>query len=239
VAYCDLYPADQNLSQGGTGDIFIDSDGSSYVSIAWVGVTEYPNGAVTGTNNNFQITLLSGGGVELLWGHVAHAHSDLLVGYTPGNGAADPGSGATPIRAPDLSVATGGAGYVSGDGARPASIHLSNRPQVGRPLQFTTDDVDPTIGANLTVVSLSSLPGIDLGFLGMPGCSAWVNLPGVAVLLQIGAGPYVWNALASIPAEFAGFDFYVQSVQLSSALPGLNAANLLTSDAFCMHFDLN
>jgi hypothetical protein len=239
VGYCDLYPADLATFLGGTGDIYIDSDGSTYVTVSFVGVTEYPNAANTGTNNNFQITLTNSNSVELTYGNVSHSNSSLLVGFTPGNGAPDPGSGATPRQAPDLSVAASGPGFLSGDGAAPANIRLSNRPQVGQPLTFNTTNVDASVLANLTIVSASSLPGIDLGFLGMAGCGAWVNVPEVASLFQLGAGPYSWAAMGAIPAAFAGADLFAQSVQFSTSAPPFNSANLLTSDAICIHFDSN
>ncbi|MGE3174890.1 MAG: hypothetical protein AB7O97_19845 [Planctomycetota bacterium] len=234
VGYCDLYPSDQTTFLGGTGDMFIDSDGSSFVTISWVGVTEYPSG----TSSTFQITLLPGGSVDMVWGNTVHAASDLLVGFTPGNGAADPGNGSLPQQVPDLSAATV-VGYLSGDGASPAVIRLLDRPKVGNPLVFETSNVDPTVAANITVVSLNPLNGVSLSTLGMPGCSAWVALPELTTFFNVGAGPYQWNVTGSIPATFAGVDVYAQSVQFSTALNPFNQVNLLTSDAVCVHFDVN
>jgi hypothetical protein len=94
---------------------------------------------------------------------------------------------------------------------------------------------------NITLVSTGSLPGVDLSVIGMPGCSANVVLPEFASFTgPITAGSSSWPALASIPAAFAGVDLYAQSVQLATGVPlSFNPANLLVSDAVCIHFDLN
>ena len=239
-AFMDLWPADLSTFQGGTGNIFADSDGASYVTITWSGVREYPNTANNSANNNFQITLQAGGGVELTYGSVRNGNSSLLVGFTPGNGAADPGTGATPRQAPDLSVAIAGPGYVSGDGAAPSVISLANRPNSGAPLIINTNNIDPTAPINITLISASSLPGIDLAGIGMGGCSAWINLPEIASFLSlVGGGSASWPALASIPPSFAGVDLYAQSAQLATGFPvSYNSANILVSSAVCIHFDL-
>jgi hypothetical protein len=241
VSYCDLWPADLVTFTGGTGNIFCDSDGSSYVTVSWVGVQEYPNGANFGQNNNFQIRLSNTGNVDIAYGNQAFSNSDLLVGFTPGNNAPDPGSGATgsPGRQkPDFSVAAAGPGYISGDGANPADISLDIRPKVGNNLIITVDNVDPTSAANITVISTASLPGPDLGFIGMPGCGAWVTLPEILSNFTLGAGPYTWN-VGTIQPAFAGISLYAQAVQLTVAVPPWNSLNWLTSNAVCFHMNVN
>jgi hypothetical protein len=136
-------------------------------------------------------------------------------------------------------VATLPPGFLSGDGAFPAAISLPNRPAVGRALTLNVGNVDPSVGANITVISAGSLPGIDLGILGMPGCGAWVTLPEVTSLFALGAPPYSWTVVNPIPAAFAGIDLYAQAVQFSAHVPPYNPANLLLSDAVCFHIDLN
>lgn len=241
AAYFDLYPADRFTLYGGAGDIYIDSDGSNYVTISWVAVTEYPSGAATGTLNSFQLTLMPNGNAEFTYGRIRHGASDLLVGFTPGNGAGDPGSGSTPRRAPDLrsGIATGG--FLSGDGASPSLLQLTSRPRVGAPLVFDTTNLDATAVLNITLVSTTSVPGIDLAMLGMRGCEANVMLPEIAAFAQFAQNrTATWPALASIPAMFAGFDLFAQSVQLCAGMPvSYNAANVLVSNGLCVRFDRN
>ena len=240
-AFFDLYPADRYGFLGGSGEIYIDSDGANYVTVSWVGVTEYPSGAATGTINSFQATLQSSGDVEFTYGRIRHGVSDVLVGFTPGNGASDPGTGATPRRAPDIrnGIATGG--FYSGDGARPALLQLANRPKVGSPLAFETSNLDATAAINVTLVSAGRTPGIDLRTLGMAGCSVHIALPEIASFAQLNIGGHAsWPALASIPAAFAGYDLFAQSVQLCTGQGvSYNAANILTSNGVCFRFERN
>lgn len=240
-AYLDLYPADRHTLYGGAGDIYADTDGSTYVTVSWVATTEYPGGAATGTLNSFQLTLLPNGDAEFTYGRIRHGVSDLLVGFTPGNGTGDPGTGFTPRRAPDLrdGILTGG--FLSGDGASPARLQLGNRPRVGAPLVFDTTNLDATAMLNVTLVAATPAPGIDLAAIGMRGCAANVMLPEIASFAQLAQNRRAtWPALGAIPLAFAGHDLYAQSVQLCSGAPvSYNAANVLVSNGVCMRFDRN
>ncbi|MGE3172310.1 MAG: hypothetical protein AB7O97_06760 [Planctomycetota bacterium] len=242
-AWGDLEPADLSTFLGGQGDIWVDFDPlNQFVAITWDGCKEWQSTTNPNLNlNTIQIVLNNGGSVNIRYGAagVNFTEAPVLVGFTPGNGAPDPGTGVTPRQAPDLSVASAGAGFLSGNGDAPAVISVGTRPAVGAPLTLTTTTVEPSVVANITVISAASLPGIDLSILGMGGCAAWVSLPELASLFQIGPPPYVWPALASIPAAFVGTNIYAQSVQFSISVPPFNAANMLVSDAVCMHFDLN
>ncbi len=239
AAWCDFEPADNNTFLGGQGDIWYDTDGSSYVAVTWSGCRMWNEPTNVST---VQVVLQVGGGVKVRYGATGVRFRDVpvLVGFTAGNGSPDPGSGPSPRRFPDLSLATAG-GYVSGDGAAPARVRIAGRPQIGNPLTIATTDCDPSVTTNITLVSASSLPGIDLAVFGMPGCAAYVALPEIAAFASVvNAGATSWAALASIPPAFAGVDVFVQSMQLSTGVPqSYNPANLLVSDALCVHFDLN
>jgi len=73
----------------------------------------------------------------------------------------------------------------------------------------------------------------------MPGCGAYINLPELASSFGLVAGGSAsWPALASIPAAFAGVNLYAQSIQLCTGFPtSFNSANILSSNAVCIHFD--
>jgi hypothetical protein len=118
-------------------------------------------------------------------------------------------------------------------------ISLANRPSAGQPLTINTSNIDPSGLINITLISTGSLPGIDLGVIGMPGCGAYITLPEVASSLGIvGGGSASWPALASIPPSFAGVNLYAQSAQLATGFPvSFNSANILVSNAVCIHFD--
>ncbi len=240
AAWCDFEPADLNTFLGGTGNIWYDTDNASYVAVTWDGVQVWNEPTNLST---VQLILSVGGGVQIRYGAtgVQSTGAPVLVGFSSGNGSPDPGTGATPRAFPDFSVAAGGGGFVSGDGAAPAVISLADRPKVGNPLTINTDNCDPTALLNITLISAGSLPGIDLGIIGMPGCGAYVNLPELTSFTGlIAGGSTSWAAAASIPAAFAGIDVFAQSVQLATGVPvSYNAANLLVSNAVCIHFDNN
>ncbi|MEQ1631599.1 MAG: hypothetical protein ABL997_04445 [Planctomycetota bacterium] len=238
AGWSDFEPADLNTFLGGTGNIWYDTDNASYVAVTWQGVQIWNEAA---NLNTVQIVLSNGGGVQIRYGAggMNSTNAPILVGFTPGNGSVDPSSGVTPRLAPDFSVAAGGGGYVSGDGAAPAVISLANRPNVGNALTINTNNIDPSGLINITLISGASLPGIDLAAIGMAGCAANINLPEIASNLGIvGGGSDSWFALGSIPGAFAGVNLYAQSAQLTTGVPSYNPANILVSNAVCIHFDL-
>ena len=239
AGWSDFEPADLATFGGGAGNIWYDTDGATYAAVTWQNVQIWNQP----TNlNTVQIVLQAGGGVQIRYGAGgmnATTGTPILVGFTPGNGAVDPGTGATPRAYPDFSVAASGGGYVSGDGAAPAVVSLTGRPKVGSALQIDTNNIDATGLINITLISAASLPGIDLAIVGMPGCGAYINLPELASSFGLVAGGSAsWPALASIPAAFAGVDLYAQSIQLCTGVPtSFNSANILSSNAVCIHFD--
>jgi hypothetical protein len=237
-AWCDWEPADLNTFTGGTGDIWVDSDGSTYVAITFAGVQEWN---VASNISTMQVVLYNGGNVEVRYSGCNHSDAPLLIGFTPGHGSPDPGSGATPRQAPDISSAAGGGGYLSGDGAHPAEIKCQLRPRVGNNLILDVTNADVTTAANITVISTASLlppTGFPLAGIGMPGCSAHVVLPEILSLFSFGAGPFSWNVGLIQPA-FAGVSLYAQAVQLTVAAPPFNSLNWLVSDAVCFHMNVN
>ncbi len=237
AGWTDFEPNDLATFGGGAGNIWYDTDGATYCAVTWQNCRIWNEPT---TSNTVQLVLQAGGGVQIRYGGAMQStNAPILVGFTPGNGAVDPGTGATPRRFPDFSVAASGGGYVSGDGAAPAVISLANRPKVGAALQIDTNNIDATGLINITLISAASLPGIDLGIVGMPGCGAYINLPELASSFGLVAGGSAsWPALASIPAAFAGVDLYAQSIQLCTGVPtSFNSANILSSNAVCIHFD--
>ncbi len=238
AAWCDFEPADLLTSLGGAGDVWYDTDGIGYVAVTWSGVQAWNEPTNLSTA---QLVLRSNGDAQIRYGAagVRFSSSPVLVGFTPGDGAADPGEGPAPRQAPDLSVVMAGGGFVSGDDASPAALRVVNRPIVGNALVLATTGSDPSCVLNATWISSGSLPGLDLGFVGMPGCSAYLSLPGLASsLVPLVGGAASWTATPSIPSTLAGLDLFAQSVQVATGVPvSYNPANLLVANAVCIHFD--
>lgn len=240
--WMDLEPFDGATFLGGLGNIIVDTDNSTYYSITWDGVKEWLPTATPVNLSTVQLVLYAGGSVDIRYGAGGCLHSDCsrLVGFSRGDGV-DGGSGPSPRQFPDLSVATAGLGYVSGDGARNSRLTSTYRPVVGRPLELVTTNFDPQTVFNIGLISTTPLPGIDLAALNMPGCSAYILLPEVASDFQFVATPSVtWSVLGSIPAAFAGASVYAQSAQLLSGVPApRNLANIVVSNGVTLTFDIN
>lgn len=193
----------------------------------WLNV---PDRAIAASSNTFQLAFFPNGNVEFRWGAMSQQGGGgwpTLVGFTPGNGAANPGS--IDITA-SLPFATSGVD-------QPALALTSDvNPVLGSTVNLTVNNVT---GANLglTFVCLNNLGplspvGLDLALLGAPGCVANVdinsgtgfvasNIPGIGSLTT----PF---PIPSSPLTLIGLQLYCQSVWLDASQ---NAAGLLTSNA--------
>ena len=211
---------------GGTTHYDYDTATNSHV-FTWLNVATR---GIAATSNTFQMAFFGNGNVEFRWGVMSVAGGGTwptLVGFTPGNGAADPGS--IDITA-SLPFATAGVD-------QPALALTSNaNPVLGTTVNLTLGNVT---GANLglTFLSLGNLgplspAGLDLGIIGAPGCVANIdlnsavgflvsNIPGVGTLTTPFAIPA--NQLALI-----GVQLYAQSAWLDATQ---NAAGITTSNA--------
>jgi hypothetical protein len=221
---------DLNPAAGGTCHYDYDLVNAAHV-FSWLNV---PLQFVAGANNTFQMAFFANGNVELRWGTMSVAcggSCQTLIGFTPGNNAADPGS-------MDLSAVLSGGGFATSGIDQPAlALAADVNPVLSTTVNLTTSNVT---GNNLglcfvTLADLGALSpaGLDLGFLGAPGCVANVDinagvgnlisnlgspLPGLSVGLPIPAGP-----LALI-----GQSFYCQSAWLDATQ---NALGIITSNA--------
>jgi hypothetical protein len=211
---------------GGTTHYDYDTATSSHV-FTWLNVATR---GIAATSNTFQMAFFGNGNVEFRWGVMSQAGGGgwpTLVGFTPGNGAADPGT--IDITA-SLPFATAGVD-------QPALALTSNaNPVLGTTVDLTLANVT---GANLglTFLSLGNLgplspAGLDLGIIGAPGCVANIdlnsavgflvsNIPGLGTLTTPFAIPA--NQLALI-----GVQLYAQSAWLDATQ---NAAGITTSNA--------
>lgn len=246
IAACwmDLEPADGVTFLGGSGDVWMDTDNSTYVAFTWNNCKEWLDATYVGPNilSTCQLVLTPGGTAMVRYGAIGANHHDCarLVGFSYGD-SIDAGTGPTPRQNPDLSVATAGLGYVSGDGARAARMNSTYRPKVGKPLELVTRAFDNQAVFNISMISTTPLPGIDLTVLNMPGCNAYILLPEAASNFALVAAPTdVWAVLPSIPGAFAGATVYAQAAQLLNGLPNpRNIANIVVSDSLVLTFDIN
>lgn len=140
---------------------------------------------------------------------------DSLVGYSQAGSNLDPGA---------TDISAGG----STGSADQAGLGLdSNNPTLGGSWDLTCDNIDASSpGAVFFFGSAEVNPGVDLGFIGAPGCFAYTNAD-LAVVVELGAPPSVTNSLA-IPNDpsLAGATLTVQATAASPA----NAWGVVTSN---------
>ncbi|MBL8756419.1 MAG: hypothetical protein JNK15_24205, partial [Planctomycetes bacterium] len=148
----DLAPA--------AGQILVDAQIGS-VRISFVNVANY-GGSGTAT---FQYQFLSNGTVHVLYQSVAASGNGYLVGYSPGNAAVDPG-------ASDLSATLPTTFTLCAAAVPPLSLRAMVRPVLGNTLQLRTEAIPTSALAGVWILSSTQfVPGLDLGGIGMPGCT--------------------------------------------------------------------
>jgi hypothetical protein len=189
--------------------------------LTWLGVAD----AFGGGNSTFQFQFdRSTGMVHMLWQSLSLQGSNgYLVGFHFGGSSLDPGNR-------DISATLANL-FFAGRDILPLSLSASARPITGTAINLVTDNVpgNTPIGANLLGFT-QILPGLDLGSIGMPGCSQYL---GVTVsTLFLSAGGRGTNALVipNVPA-YSGMVLYSQSAALSS---GVNLLGALSSNGLAL-----
>jgi hypothetical protein len=150
----------------------------------------------------------------------------VLTGYSMSDGN-DPGGR-------NLSVGGAVVPFQSGDGATPSVISASARPVIGTTIQIRTTNIQPGTFFSLLALSFGNipLPGVDLGFVGMPGCKQYVATPVVTNLGSVIGGQHTQNLTIPNVGSYVGIQLYGESAPLTA---GLNVANIVTSNALCLH----
>jgi len=218
---------DATGASGTFGGIYYDVDPSNTkVYITWQGLPEWvPTLPSTGTVT-CQLVMHSSGLIEMIYGTVAQATAGcpIITGFTPGNGAGNPGNR-------DLAIAGAVLGFTSGDGSVPAILGMDARPIIGTTPNLVTSNVKPTTLFTILVVGFSAVtPGADLSGFGMPGCFQYVA-PAIT------NGSFFNNGVALTPLgipnnpSYVGINIRAQSAPFQS---GEIPAGILTSNALCI-----
>lgn len=121
----------------------------------------------------------------------------------------------------------GGAGFgvgCAGSNGVP-SLVAANAAVIGQPLNFAVTGLEPSINLGFLVLGFTRLPGIDLGFLGMPGCAAYTS-PDLLLPVTGTAGTATWT-WPSVAGPLGG-SFLAQLLSLD---PTANAFGFTTSNA--------
>jgi len=206
--------------------------------VTWDGVENYSTPtAVNPSTIQFQLNLTTGV-VTYVWLSVDDDSTSIdgsahLVGYTgPGVGS-DPGPFPFAVAGSTVTI----------DTFRALTLRAGPSPVIGSGgssnlITWTLDDMPdfaPPSGQRLGILffSLQSAPGIDLGFVGVPGCQVYLNSLDAQAPISV-SGSSSQGLSFNVPPPLApGFSFYAQGVALipvGSYPGGLNTLGLLTSN---------
>jgi hypothetical protein len=107
------------------------------------------------------------------------------------------------------------------------ALAATDAPRLGGNFPLALTNLNPTVGAAIFVLSLTSVPPTPLDVIGMPGCTAYVT-PDALVAAPASAGAS--NHTLAIPGALAllGVSLFGQGLSLD---PNVNAAWLVTSNA--------
>ncbi len=230
---------DYNEAEGGSGrikreEVVVGSDTILYIT--WDNVENYSNplGVNPGTMQ-MQLNLTTGV-VTIVWTSVdanttSGFGSSHLVGYSPPGASIDGGS---------VNLATALPVVTSSLNMSALSLSASPAPVAGVTVVYTTNNIPefaPTSGLYVAVniISVGSVPapGLDLGFLGAPGCAALIASLDVTQSM-VGASPSNTVSFALPLSVPAGIQFFSQSAALflPNTLPnGQNTFGMTTSNA--------
>jgi hypothetical protein len=216
---------DLNPSSG--GNVRFDSNSSRAV-VTYDAVRFY------GNNNTatFQVQYWANGDVHVIYQSVGASGNGYLVGYSVGGGAADPGQ-------IDISASLNSNVTVcssAGTAILDIALASSGRPVIGTTIDLITTNVPLTSTGGLSILSLNALPGgVDLTFLGMPGCFLYQDLTVIDLFpVSSGAGQRSFS-LPNSPA-LSGTILLSQSAIMDL---GLNAFDMATSNGIELLVGLN
>jgi hypothetical protein len=222
-----------DLSPNISGGVHWDVDaGSTAGYLTFANVPDF--GAPAGPPaNNCQMAIFPGGLIELRYGTNVQGLG-TFVGLSVGGGVTDPGSS-------DIyDSATSTVNIVDlGAFSAPPTLASNQRPIEGQNLDFIVGSIDPTVVFGAILASfVQDIPGTDLAFLGMPGCSAHIDPfvnSSLGLFFPAGANSVTQPFATPVPAGFVGLEFFCQAGLL---LPGANAQNVVLTNGLQIKFGL-
>ena len=232
---------DFNTSEAGSGQIKyeeVTSGGTTMAYVTWDDVENYSNpAAVNRSTMQFQLNLTTGD-VAIVWVSMDGDPTSIygsahLIGYSTVGASADAGSINLATSTPFV---TNNANMTSiSVSAAPAPVSTATS---GSNVVYTTVDIPEFVtGSGLYVAlaafSLGQVPGgLDLGFIGAPGCSAYIQSLDFTIAM-VGTSPTATATLALPAGVPNGTQIFEQSVALvaPNSLPnGQNQFGLVSSN---------
>lgn len=219
---------DYNPTEAASGQVkFEEVGGVAYVT--WDGVESYPTTAANPSTLQFQFNIASGE-VNIVWvtiesfGQTGFLQgSDHLIGFSPGG--ASPAAGLFDIN-------TLASQLLSYPEQFPLKLQTSSKPIIGTTITLDTSlETGASVGINFVTAGQIPAPGLDLGLIGAPGCSALVDInTGTGnVISNLGLPGISMSVAFPLPNNplFAGLSVYSQSVWLD---PSVNAFGMIVSN---------
>lgn len=206
---------DLNPAATGSGKILFEQIGST-AYVTWNGVYSYN----TTSPNQFQYQFdLVTGNITLVFGAMTPAGNNYLVGYSVGG----PSPG---VAASDLSVALAGAMTIADVTVNGLALAAPAGPVLGTTFDLVTNNVPALVPLAFLFAGDTQLPGIDLSFVGMPGCNGYTNANLTSATIPVVGTSGTFSLPIPNNPVFAGATVTFQSVAFSLATP----LNLITSN---------
>ena len=228
AAWWSLALHDFNPAASGSGLVkFEEVAGVAYIT--WQGVFDF--GGTTAANaNTMQAQFdLASGTVHYVYQTMSTLGNGFLVGYSDAGASADPGS-------MDISAALPST-YVASVFAITPLIHAAGaRPVLGTTIALNTANVPASALLGLTLLGTTEFTtGVDLTFLGMPGCRAYTSLDASVAFVPVG-GAGSQALPVPVNPSLAGAVVLTQGAAFA---PGINTFGFVMSNGLRLTLDVN
>lgn len=232
---------DWNPAEAGSGRIVTEhvvTASQQLFCITWHGVENFPAGVANRGTFQFQFDLGTGN-VSWIWltvdGVTASPFGTAhLVGYSPGGPSLDPGP--LPLDTPWSAVAD------TLELALTASPPPVSTSALGTLVRYDLTNVPEVVAASTVrlgylILSFAAVPGLDLGGLGAPGCSAYVANVDLAFLVGGTTASLATNVWFP-PSLPSGLDVFAQAIAMLPPQPvgaQQNSLGLVSSNGIVSH----
>lgn len=197
-------------------------------TMAVISYTAIPNYSGGGTAT-FQYQFLPSGQVNVIYQAVTTAGNDYLAGFTIGGNAADPGSW-------DISANLAGGLSICTGPTPNMVLAASARPIIGTSINLVTSNIPANTLLGLQIYSPTILnPGVDLTFVGMPGCQLYSGLDSMITFPVAGSTGQDTLSVPNNPS-LAGASIGTQAATLTV---GANPFGFLTTNGVALTVGVN
>jgi hypothetical protein len=210
---------DYNPTEAGSGQVVFEEVGTLAI-VTWNGVESYPTTAANPSTFQFQFDTATGQ-VHYVWqtidavgGSTFFGGDDHLIGFSPGG----PSPNVGPFDVTALSSLT-----VNLPETFPLKVAASAKPVLNTTINLdTSNETGQSVGVCFVCAAGIPAPGVDPGIIGMPGCSALVDInQGVGNLISnLGLPGTSMSVPLPVPNQTSlnGLELFVQSIWLDAAV---------------------